>query len=68
MTPTEIIHFLGTEQARQGITDVELLKKVKIHRTTLWRIKSGITDATIGQITAIAGALGHKITINTNTI
>lgn len=65
MTTPEIIDFLSREQARQGISDVELLKKVQIHRSTLWRMRSGATPATLDQITAIAGALGHTITINT---
>lgn len=65
MTTTEIIDFLNREQSRQGITDVQLLKKVGIHRSTLWRIKSGTTTATLDQIISIAGALGHTITINT---
>ena len=68
MTPTEIINYLNIDQSRQGITDVELLKNLKIHRTTLWRIKNGKVPATLEQITDIAHALGHTITINVNTI
>lgn len=68
MTPNEIINYLNIDQSRQGITDVELLKNLKIHRTTLWRIKNGKVPATLEQITGIAHALGHTITINVNTI
>ena len=68
MTPTEIIDFLNADQSRQGITDVELLKSLKMHRTTLWRIKNGKVPVTLQQITDIAHALGHTITINVNTI
>lgn len=63
MTPTEIIEYLTREQTRQGISDVELLKKVKIHRSTLWRMRSGATPATLDQITAICEVLGFKLTI-----
>ena len=68
MTPNEIIDYLDQEQTRQRVTDVELLKNLKIHRTTLWRIKNGKVPATLEQITGIAHALGHTITINVNTI
>lgn len=64
MTTKEIIEFLFKDQTRQNISDIDLLKKVKISRTTLWRMRTGATPATLDQATAIAGALGYKITLN----
>ena len=66
MTPTQIISALDKDQQAQGMTDTALLKIVQIHRSTLWRIKNGVTPATLEQVSAIAEALGHTINIKWN--
>lgn len=63
MTTPEIIDFLSREQTRQNISDIELLKTVKIHRSTLWRIRTGATPATGDQLAQIAKALGWEINL-----
>lgn len=63
MTTPEIIDFLSREQTRQNISDIELLKTVKISRTTLWRMRTGATPATGEQLSQIANALGWEINL-----
>jgi len=61
MTPTQIIQHLTAIQHDKGVSDDTLIKAMGVHRSTIWRIKTGKVPVTLQQTFDIARTLGIEI-------